>query len=259
MGYPQPIQNEGGSGGLVLGLALTTVAIAGAGVGAYFLLKGNSSSSSTKKTMDVPNQQQPSQGYGQQSGLSPDGGNGQQSSQFPDDAYGQQSSQYPDSGQTTVAMSGALKHISGKCVHPLGWFNDKSQDQNNPDNGTPAVLFDGCGDRKNQFEITASGSIKHIPSGKCFHPAGWFDGKGNDQMNPRNDTPLVLWGSCDEAKTEFKMLDNGAIQHKPSGKCVHPSGWFDGKGNDQMNPRNDTPLVLYDGCDDPKNKFSWQK
>lgn len=241
MGYPQPVQNEVRSG-LVLGVALTTVAIAGVGVGAYFLLKGNSSSS-TKKTMDVPNQQQPTPGYGQQSSQSPNGG------------Y----VEYPKSGQSTVAMSGALKHISGKCVHPLGWFNNKSQDQNNPDNETPAVLYDGCGERKNQFEFTDSGSIKHIPSGKCLHPAGWFDGKGNDQMNPRNDTPLVLWGSCGEAKTEFRMLDNGAIQHKPSGKCIHPSGWFDGNGNDQMNPRNDTPLVLYDGCDDPKNKFSWQK
>lgn len=57
---------------------------------------------------------------------------------------------------------------------------------------------------------------------------------------PPNGSKAGLMDTCG-ADYQFKMLSNGAIQHK-LGKCLHPEGGSE-------NPNNGTKLVYHDGCD----------
>jgi agarase len=141
----------------------------------------------------------------------------------------------------------AIKHNSGKCIHPQGGTEY-------PTNGTIAVLFDGCDEKKNDFELTSNGSLKHS-SGMCLRArpntgtGGLFGGLLQAASGlADNNAELIFVEDC-EGRGKFEFLGNGAIKHVNSDKCIHPSGGSD-------NPANDTKLVVYDGCDDNKVKFS---
>lgn len=138
----------------------------------------------------------------------------------------------------------AIKHDSGKCIHPQGGAEY-------PTNGTIAVLHDGCDDKKNDFELTSNGSLKHS-SGMCLRAR--VSGTGFNAIVQAasgladNNAELIFVEDC-EGRGKFEFLENGAIKHVNSGKCIHPSGGSD-------NPANDTKLVVHDGCDDNKVTFS---
>jgi hypothetical protein len=133
----------------------------------------------------------------------------------------------------------SLKHYGGKCIHPLGGSST-------PGNFKEAVLFDGCGENRLQFYFTdpvnKTGKIWHRTSGKCLRPAG-RSGVGNNavmQFAPSNE--------CNDSRSNFTMLANGSIKHS-SGKCFHPYGG-------SQTPGNNTRVVLFDGCNEKKNRFT---
>ena len=142
-------------------------------------------------------------------------------------------------GQTTMYVKTpsypyfTLRHKqSGKCVHP------KSGGKNVPE-GTPLVLHsDSCEaqDQRIQFFIDGSGIIRHRLSGACL------TAQYNGDANNRALTLSYMW--CDQP---WEFTSGGSLRHKASGRCVHLL-------NDST--ENDTPLVVFDGCDQEKLIFA---
>jgi hypothetical protein len=97
-------------------------------------------------------------------------------------------------------------------------------------------LLGGCTDSENTdfmlFKITSNGSLQNSYTGRCVH----VEGGAFENENVENNTRLGWYGGCNEYRTKFEFLPNGAIKHVSSGKCIHP---LDTEGPE---------LVLFDGC-----------
>ena len=79
-------------------------------------------------------------------------------------------------------------HIkSGKCVVPRNTRNDATFE-----------LKDGCSCSKSRFAQTAKFSVKHLDTGKCFHPFG-------GRLKPKAGRAVVLHSGCDEDRLLFKF------------------------------------------------------
>lgn len=87
----------------------------------------------------------------------------------------------------------SIKHKwSALCLVPSGHGTTSIR------NNTPLILDADCASPTAKFKHLTSGSLQHIPSGKCIHP------KGGSQ-NPRNDTQLVLYDTCDSLAIKFQF------------------------------------------------------
>nr|QYA18700.1 agglutinin [Clandestinovirus] len=235
MAYPNSYQyyypEQSSNTGLIVGLTVGALVLTGVGVGTYLYLNQETPSVQTNTQLDL---QKPTEDAGPN----------------PWDAQGEQEDstlQSPREPQDPQAPSdeqiGVLKHSSGKCIHPYGG-------QVNAGNGTKLVYYSGCDGDALKFKMLANGSIQHVGSGRCVHPQGWFNNKSQDQLRPDNGTPLVLWDGCGADKNKFKIMDDGSLQHVPSGKCVHPISGF-------PNPKDNDDLVIWDGCGEPKTRVSF--
>lgn len=150
---------------------------------------------------------------------------------------------------TTAVYADRIIHKpSGKCVHPKGRPSVKGYYNGdtvyNLKINTPLVLHaSDCevADKRLDFEWFGN-YIRHTDSGFCVHPKG-------GSSNPRNNTQLVLYNTCNKSSIEFRQLPSGHIQHKDSGKCIHPRGG-------SPNPRDDTQLVLDSLCVGERIQFS---
>ena len=66
---------------------------------------------------------------------------------------------------------------------------------------------------------------------KCLQPAS---------SQPIEGTKVIHTSNCQDSKSFFKILSNGAIQHIQSGLCIHLSG-------NRWNPRNREQAILKRG------------
>lgn len=128
----------------------------------------------------------------------------------------------------------AIRHASGKCLHPLGGLA-------NPNNSTPVIFHEGCDEDRVKFTLTPGGSLKHKTSGKCLHPI-------SGSANPTDNTSLVFYEGCDEDRLRFEFSNDGSLRHS-SGKCIHPRGG-------SATPGNNTPAVFYNECGQDRIRFS---
>ena len=144
----------------------------------------------------------------------------------------------PTAGVSATKGGGSTRLIhsfSGLCVVP--------EDFATADDTRLVLVNYGCETplKARNFRMLAHGEIQHIESKKCIYP------KGNWNFRPPTNAELVLRGGCDKwhkttsDKFAFRRLSNGAMQHKLSGRCIHPS-------YEHLLPEPGTELRLDDEC-----------
>ena len=134
-----------------------------------------------------------------------------------------------------------LQHVGGLCIHirvSYGYNLLDGQD------GAELIYKNGClGERiawkfvrpTESNESHADTKFIHSFSGLCAEPQ-------NHRTN--NNTTIVLTEhncNVESSMLNFEWLENGAILHKISGKCIHPHGG-------RITPYNNTRLVLHEDC-----------
>ncbi|EDO47787.1 predicted protein [Nematostella vectensis] len=125
---------------------------------------------------------------------------------------------------------GSIQQIlSGKCLHINGGAFKR------PASGTQLVYYDGCGQKRLEFEFSA-GLWKHTPFGMCVSRRGGSNSATADDV--------VLTDTCVD---NWQMTAGGSLKHMGSGKCVTPF-------NNYKVPPNNLKLVLSSTCDDSSNK-----
>ena len=88
----------------------------------------------------------------------------------------------------TLTEDKALKHVeSGKCVTP-----------NTNEDDAVLRLRNTCAYQNARYEHTLYTSIKHIMTGKCFHP---YLGS----PTPSEGTPVVIYSGCNETRLHFNF------------------------------------------------------
>jgi hypothetical protein len=126
------------------------------------------------------------------------------------------------------------QRTSGLCIHP----------QSNaiiPSEGTAATLGSACSsDPQWALELHPFGFIRHPASGMCLGTA--------EATLPTNGTRLVFTSSCYSFNSLFTLTASGSLKSAFSGKCVHPLGG-------SATPPSETPLVFWDGCDEPRLSY----
>ncbi|HSX50634.1 MAG TPA: RICIN domain-containing protein [Cellvibrio sp.] len=146
-------------------------------------------------------------------------------------------------GTSTPGQEFLLQHLSGMCIHPKGGSASTV--------GTPLIFFPSCtSEARLKFKFLDNKSLQNVGSGSCVHPEGGSE-------NPAVGTRLVFWDSCSDGllanrlgnkRLGFELTANGSIRHINSGLCVHPRGG-------SATPAQDTELVLWNTCDEPKSIF----
>jgi len=88
-----------------------------------------------------------------------------------------------------------IANRDGWCVHPEGGSS-------NPVDGTGLVVWPSCGESRLAFELTSTGLLKHVPSGKCVLMQSPFE---NHILN-RSEAALQIHGECNQDWSTFKFL-----------------------------------------------------
>lgn len=110
----------------------------------------------------------------------------------------------------TWTPGGSIRHVpSNMCIHPGGI--------NNPPNGTPLVLWQGCdfADRV-RFDQTSGNSLQHVSGQRCVHPNGGL-------ANPREGTTLVMFNGCNEQRLAFGINGLPVASNNPPSNNPPPS------------------------------------